>query len=459
MSVVRGMSDSWSFSVCRTIASCAAVIVRERNRAGSASFGYASRRNAAPKHSIARCAAISPCRCPPRPSATAMSSAPGDSQWPTRSSLMRRMPRRLSCTMENFMTAGPSAARTRSAAGRRDAAAGTSPPFRAARNGGLVPTAASRRPAAERVRAAEGPAVMKFSIVHDSRRGMRRINEDRVGHWESPGALLMAVADGLGGHLHGEIAAHLAIEYLGEAFLREARPRLADRARFLSRTMAAAHEAIVRQTEKLQLSYMPRTTLIACVVQDGYAYWSNVGDCRLYLLREGRVLARTRDDTMVQQLVDEGRIREEAIASHPERNRLLQTLGGYQAPRPAGASARLAKNDVLLLCSDGFWGPLTQRQLVHGFIANPLGQAIPDLMALAEMRAGDESDNLSVVALAWCEDEVAVADAPQTVPQREPATDVQDFTATDLDFLRMSDEDIERAIAEIKAALRKNAPR
>ncbi len=300
---------------------------------------------------------------------------------------------------------------------------------------------------------------MKFAIVHDSRRGMRRINEDRVGHWESPGALLMAVADGLGGHLHGEIAAHLAIEYLGEAFLREARPRLADPARFLSRTMAAAHEAIVRQTEKLQLSDMPRTVLIACVVQDGHAYWSNVGDCRLYLLREGRVLARTRDDTVVQQLVDEGRIREEAIASHPERNRLLQTLGGYQAPRPAGASARLAKNDVLLLCSDGFWGPLTQRQLVHGFIANPLGQAIPDLMALAEMRAGDESDNLSVVALAWGEDEGAVADAPQTVPQREPATDVQDFTATDLDFLRMSDEDIEKAIAEIKAALRKNAPR
>src|SRR2546422_3614267 len=106
----------------------------------------------------------------------------------------------------------------------------------------------------------------------------------------------------------------------------------------------------------------PYTTLFrSCVVQDGYAHWSNVGDCRFYLLREGRVIARTRDDTLVQLLVDEGRIREEAIASHPERNRLLQTLGGYQAPRPAGASARLAKDDVLLLCSDGFWGPLTQR--------------------------------------------------------------------------------------------------
>src|SRR5207302_5108966 len=194
---------------------------------------------------------------------------------------------------------------------------------RAARNGRLVPAAASRRPAAERVRAAEGPALMKFSIVHDSRRGMRRINEDRVGHWESPGALLMAVADGLGGHQHGEIAAHLATECFGAAFLREARPRLADPARFLSRTMSAAHELIVRQTETLRLFDMPRTALIGCVVQDGCGYWCNVVDCRCCLLREGRVLARPRDDPVVQQLVDEGRIRAESIASHPERNRLL----------------------------------------------------------------------------------------------------------------------------------------
>ncbi|HXM83808.1 MAG TPA: PP2C family serine/threonine-protein phosphatase [Burkholderiales bacterium] len=297
---------------------------------------------------------------------------------------------------------------------------------------------------------------MKYSIVQESRRGTRHINEDRVGCWQAPDALLMAVADGLGGHLHGEIAAHLAIECFGAAFLREARPKLADPARFLARAMAAAHAAIVRQTEKLQLSDMPRTVLVACVVQDGYAYWSNVGDSRFYLLREGRVIARTRDDTLVQKLVDEGRIREEAIASHPERNRLLQTLGGYQPPRPAGARVRLAKGDLLLLCSDGFWAPLSQRQLVHGFMVNPLEEAIPDLMALAETRAGSECDNLSVVAMAWGEDEVP-ADDPHTDPYYKLPTDVQDFTVTDLDLLRISDEDLEKAIAEIKAVLRKTA--
>src|SRR3989442_12099489 len=95
---------------------------------------------------------------------------------------------------------------------------------RAARNGGLVPAAASPRPAAERVRAAEGPAVMKFSIVHDSRRGMRRINEDRVGHWESPGALLMAVADGLGGHPPRENPPPPPHRGFGPGVLRRARP-------------------------------------------------------------------------------------------------------------------------------------------------------------------------------------------------------------------------------------------
>jgi serine/threonine protein phosphatase PrpC len=297
---------------------------------------------------------------------------------------------------------------------------------------------------------------MKYSILQDSRRGTRHVNEDRVGYWQAPEAVLMAVADGLGGHLHGEIAATLAIECFGAAFLREARPKLADPARFLARAMGAAHAAIVRQTEKLHLSDMPRTVLVSCVVQDGHAYWSNVGDCRLYLLRGGRVIARTRDDTLVQMLVDEGRIREEAVALHPERNRLLQTLGGYQSPRPAGAGARLAKDDLLLLCSDGFWGPLTQRQLLHGFIAHALEEALPDLMALAETRAGSECDNLSVVAMAWGEDEVSTDD-PHAVPYREPLTDVQDFTATDIDFLRISDEDLKKAIAEIKAVLRKRA--
>ncbi len=243
---------------------------------------------------------------------------------------------------------------------------------------------------------------MKYSIVHDTRIGSRATNQDRVGYWRTQRSLLMVVADGLGGHSRGEVAAELAVQFLGAAFQRDARPALADPKRFLQESVEGAHSVILAEAHRLKLGDAPRTVIASCVVQDGHAWWTHVGDCRLYLFRRGRVEARTRDHTIVQQLVDAGRIREEAVATHPERNRLLQCLGGQQTPRaePCG-HARLLKDDVVLLCSDGFWGPLTQRQVLNALLSRKLDQAIPELAALAEARAGRECDNVSVLAMSW----------------------------------------------------------
>jgi PPM family protein phosphatase len=293
---------------------------------------------------------------------------------------------------------------------------------------------------------------MKYALAQQTRIGGRALNEDRIGCWSTSAAVLMAVADGLGGHEHGEVAAELAVSMLGAAFKREALPRLADPAAFLERGLSAGHASILREAQNRNLAETPRTCLVACVVQDGHAHWTHIGDTRLYHIRSGRILRRTRDHSVVQQLIDEGRIREEAASTHPERNRLLQCLGGYRVPRPqAPESARLAKDDVLVLCSDGFWGPLTQRQLVHPLLARPLEAAIDELVALAEARGGPHCDNVSVVAMTWGESEVASSE------QSEPRTEVRDFTATDLDYMRMSDDDIAKAIAELKAALRRGS--
>jgi serine/threonine protein phosphatase PrpC len=300
---------------------------------------------------------------------------------------------------------------------------------------------------------------VKYAIVQDTRVGARPLNQDRVGHWRTPGALLMVLADGMGGHLRGELAAELALEFISSAFLREARPTLANPDLFLFRVVSRAHAAILQRAQALGMSQAPRTVVVACVVQDGQAYWTHVGDCRLYFVRGGRVLARTRDHSVVQQLVDEGRIREEAVCTHPDRNRLLQCLGGFSAPQvEPTSSAPLRCGDILVLCSDGFWGPLTQRQMLNAVLNRPLQQAIFELSTLAETRAGTQCDNVTVLALAWQENEQA-RELPETLPYYELPTEVQDFTATDPDFLRMSDEDIEKAIAEIRAALRRNAGR
>jgi len=302
---------------------------------------------------------------------------------------------------------------------------------------------------------------MKFAIVQESRVGARSMNQDRVGHWRTRDALLLVLADGMGGHLHGEVAASLAVDLFGAAFQRAATPRLADPAEFLAQAVSAAHGLIMTEAHRRGMAEAPRTVIVACVVQDGQAYWTHVGDCRLYLFRKGRVVARTRDHTRVQQLVAEGRIREEASMSHPERNRLLQCLGGYQAPRPDMAvKTLLEKDDIVLLCSDGFWAPLTQRQMLNALLSRELKEAVPELVALAEARAGQECDNVSVLAVNWGEEKRAPVAAlgQSTLPYYELPTDVQDLTATDPDFLRVSDDDIDKAIAEIKAALRKNVP-
>jgi len=302
---------------------------------------------------------------------------------------------------------------------------------------------------------------MKFALARETRVGGRPYNEDRAGHWSTGEAVLLVVADGMGGHAHGEVAAELVMRHIAAAFRRDARPRLADPDLFLFRAVGRSHGMLLREAANLGLPDTPRTTVVACVVQEGRAYWSHVGDSRLYLLRKGEVLARTRDHTLVQQLVDEGRLPAADASSHPERNRLLQCLGGAQAPRIQPTShALLDKDDVLLLCSDGLWGPLGERQILEAFAGAPPAEAVPRLAALAETQGGPAADNITALALAWGEAMAPEGTGPRTVPLAEVSAAAQDFGATDSDFLRLTDDDIERAIAEIKEALKRGkAPR
>jgi len=304
---------------------------------------------------------------------------------------------------------------------------------------------------------------VKFTIFEDTRIGKRPYQQDRVAHWRTKESLFLVVADGMGGHAHGDVAAQITVDCAGSAFRNEAKPKVADPDNFLFRTVGRAHAMILHQTQRRGLVHdqanTPRTTVVACLIQEGYAFWSFVGDSRLYLIREGRVVTRTRDHTPVQMLIDAGRIREEAAATHPDRNKLLQCLGGPRPPRvEPTAHARLLQNDIVLLCSDGFWGPLTQRQLLGGVHGKDMKKALPELIDLAETRAGARCDNISVLAVEWQEKAVPAPVEPVTVPMDDMPTDGRDATGTEPDFMHMTDADIERQIAEIKKALKKHEP-
>ena len=160
---------------------------------------------------------------------------------------------------------------------------------------------------------------MKFTIFHESRIGRRKSNQDRLSYCYSRESLLMVVADGMGGHLHGEVAAQIAVQYITEAFQREAHPQLKDPFLFLSGALTNAHHAILDYASDRFLPEAPRTTCVACVVQDSIAYWAHAGDSRLYAIRGGRILAQTRDHSRVQRMVEDGLITPEAAVHHPDQ--------------------------------------------------------------------------------------------------------------------------------------------
>jgi serine/threonine protein phosphatase PrpC len=243
---------------------------------------------------------------------------------------------------------------------------------------------------------------MQFSIYQESRCGARKSNQDRVAYCYTKDALLMLVADGMGGHLHGETAARIAVRFITDAFGREAKPSLSDPALFLHRSIAGAHRAIIRHAAEGGLREAPRTTCVACVVQDSTACWAHAGDSRLYHIRDGSILAQTKDHSRVQQLIDSGRIRAEAFGAHPERNRIFNCLGSAQPPRvDLSGAVRLHAGDTVILCSDGLWGPLSSKIIGGAVLKRDIMQAAPALLDEAERRAGRECDNLSVIAVTW----------------------------------------------------------
>ncbi len=302
---------------------------------------------------------------------------------------------------------------------------------------------------------------MKYVVYQASRCGGRPYNEDRVGYAYTSDALLMVLADGMGGHARGEIASQLTVQVISGLFNARAKPLLADMASFLLDGIYAAHDAINEYAMRHKLSEPPRTTCVVCVVQKGHACWAHVGDSRLYHFGRRALKFRTHDHSAVQQLVDDGLLDEDQMGVHPDRNKLYNSVGGYMLPDiELEDPVSLNEGDVLYLCTDGVWSELNPQEMLSTLRAYPLERAVRNMLDHAEFRAGQYADNLSAVAMRFGEEQFDDEELVQAddLGLDGFTTQLKRLGNKEMEELAGGDYDLERALAEIQTALGRRDP-
>ncbi|MCW8907102.1 MAG: protein phosphatase 2C domain-containing protein [Sedimenticola sp.] len=236
--------------------------------------------------------------------------------------------------------------------------------------------------------------------AHCSLIGDRKINQDRCMVVREDGVALLGLADGMGGHPRGEVAAQLLADTCRNYFDLTPHPIL-NPGSFLTRLLHKAHEDIVAFGYEQEPAIDPRTTAVACLVQKGVAYWAHAGDSRLYLLRQQRVLSRTVDHSYVERLKQQGVISAREQEDHPQRNYVTRCLGGsLVSPEITLGKHKLESGDILLLCSDGLWGSVDENTLLTTLFSRlPLSEAVQALAERAARNAFPDSDNVTLVAI------------------------------------------------------------
>lgn len=305
---------------------------------------------------------------------------------------------------------------------------------------------------------------MKFTIFQNSRQGPRQYNQDRLAYSYSKDALLLVVADGMGGHRHGEIAAQLAVTTMTDAFQRLAVPTLSSPAKFLIDHMQQIHDMIDQLTQERELIESPRTTIVAAVVQRGVLYCAHVGDSRLYHFRDGHLLYRTEDHSIVQSLYSKGIINKDDMSTHPYRHKVYSCLGGDVPPKiDLSDRHELVEGDTILLCTDGVWGAVTDEQIKRILNSTSITEGITTLLDQAENASQEQGDNMSAIGLQWGDKQSSsLAVSTISMPMGSTTTIMNPITQpskhngqdgpTDGDF---TDDEIENTIAEIQRALLK----
>jgi protein phosphatase len=231
---------------------------------------------------------------------------------------------------------------------------------------------------------------------------VRENNEDSyaIVHPGQGYPLALVLADGMGGHSKGELASRIAVDFVA-SFLREdlLTPRQP------GEWAVRLPELVKKANVKVYLGSLDQaenkgmgTTLTALVVSQRDVVVAHVGDCRVYMFRDGNLRQLTVDHTLVQEMVDAGSLTPDETRNHPRRNVLTRALGFPEFINPDVMRATLEAGDLLLLCSDGLHGFVSDEAIAASLSGSGEPQAAVDRLVQASLDAGGE-DNVTVLVL------------------------------------------------------------
>jgi PPM family protein phosphatase len=206
--------------------------------------------------------------------------------------------------------------------------------------------------------------------------------------------ILAIVADGVGGSVCGKMASDMAVNIMRDHYY--ASP-VTDPLLALKESMEAANLGIIGKALKDPSCNGMATTGTAFVLLGHRGFVAHLGDSRAYLFRGGSLRRITNDHTLVNRLLDEGLITTEAADTHPQRNIITKSLGGDPAIEPDTCEISLDGGDIILLCSDGLYGLMSDGDISTALSSLPLEDAGASLIGLAKKNGGN--DNITVVLL------------------------------------------------------------
>ena len=214
----------------------------------------------------------------------------------------------------------------------------------------------------------------------------RAENQDSYRAGKLPGDIVWAaVCDGMGGAKGGRLASSMAASGLEEAFTAglPAVTSPADAGEFLRAAIQYVNRAIYQKAQTTPAAHGMGTTVVCAVACPDAAVYAHVGDSRAYLMHSGALFQLTKDHSMVQELVEQGRITEEEAYTHPQKNLITRALGVADCVEADCCQVALAQGDVLLLCTDGLTNYVSAEEIARILAQTPFYRAADALIDMA----------------------------------------------------------------------------